>query len=184
MARHGQINSKVYMRNIFKRQMWSSFHCMLNPHEQRLYEINVISLSHCFDQSVYIFRRSCWLVFLWFLKLICIIFRSRKWLILVGISLACIWAKWPQNRAYCKLFRKFCYFFPLKTVWKENCCGTCLSTFTVDQLISSKFFVGAGFFSFVLFFLMKLHYLTFKKWQANFSENYSFACIWTKRVPK
>ena len=144
MAGHGQINSKVYMRNIFKRQIWSSFHCMLNPHKHRFYEINVVSLSHCFDQSVYIFHWSCWLVFLWFLKLSCIIFRSRKWVILVGISLACIWAKWPQNRAFCKLFRKF-YFFPLKqSEWRIVVVRVCPSfTAWVDQF---KIFCRSCFF--------------------------------------
>ena len=37
MARHKQINSKVYMRNIFKRQIWSSFLCILNPHKRKSY---------------------------------------------------------------------------------------------------------------------------------------------------
>ena len=31
MARPGQINSKLYLRNILKRQIWSSFLCKLNP---------------------------------------------------------------------------------------------------------------------------------------------------------
>ena len=30
------------------------------------------------------------------------------------------WPKGPQNRAFCKVFRKFCDFVFLKTVWKES----------------------------------------------------------------
>ena len=36
MAWPGQINSKFYIKNILKRQKWSSFFCILHPHKQRL----------------------------------------------------------------------------------------------------------------------------------------------------
>ena len=53
MARHIQINSKVYIRNILEIRIWSSFICILNPHNRGFYENQCrLLVYHCFGQSV------------------------------------------------------------------------------------------------------------------------------------
>ena len=53
IARYGQIISKLYIRNIFKRQIWSSFICILNAHKKRvLWNHCRLVFYHCFIWSV------------------------------------------------------------------------------------------------------------------------------------
>ena len=53
IARYGQIISKLYIRNIFKRQIWSSFICILNAHKKRvLWNHCRLVFYHCFTWSV------------------------------------------------------------------------------------------------------------------------------------
>ena len=58
LARHGQINSKLYIRNMFKRQIWSIFLHILNHHIQRvLWNYCRLLVCHCFGQSVQYFSQ-------------------------------------------------------------------------------------------------------------------------------
>lgn len=59
LVRHSQTNLKVYMRNILKRQIWSGFLCILNPHKHRfLWNQCRLLVSHWFSQSVQHFSES------------------------------------------------------------------------------------------------------------------------------
>ena len=93
LVRHGQINSKIYMRNIFKSQIWSRFLCISNPHKQR-----ILSLTALVSQ-LNIFHNGRWLVFFWFFKWSYIIFTSKKWQpnFCRNFYFPCIWAKKAPN---------------------------------------------------------------------------------------
>ena len=53
MARHNQINSKLYIINIFKIHIWSSFLCILNLHKEWvLWYHYLLLISCCFGKSV------------------------------------------------------------------------------------------------------------------------------------
>ena len=53
MSRHCQINSKLHIISIFKRQIWSSFLCILNHHKQSvLWSHCCLFIYHCFSWSV------------------------------------------------------------------------------------------------------------------------------------
>ena len=68
----------------------------------------------------------------------------------------------PKIEHIVSCLESFVIFFPLKQS-ERRIVVVLVCPLLLLELISSKFFVGAGFFGFVLFFLMKLHYLTFKK---------------------
>ena len=110
---------KLLIRNIFKRQIRSSFLCALHPANRGFYEITVLGPSFigCVDQ-VNTFCKSFCLIF----------FQLFWWSYIILTS-----KKWQPN--FSKVFRKFCHFIFLKTVWEENYCDTWL---LIPNSISGK----------------------------------------------
>ena len=73
-------STKLLISNIFKRQIWSSFLCVLSPANRGFYEITVVGPSFiaCVDQFNP-FCKSCCLIFFQLFWWSYIILTSKKW---------------------------------------------------------------------------------------------------------
>ena len=142
MASHNQMNWKLYIINTFKRQIFSSFFCILNLHKQRGHYLLLIFYyfgQHCTYESTIFLRivskeNYCdtWLskFHVWQ--------NSRSW---VNAQSALNIGSWREN--YCSLTSALDFYEKQKRKWKRICFFNKSSSFKLKS-VSSIFIVDSN----------------------------------------